>query len=155
MLEKLGFTNVQAVISSGNVVFESQSKDAKVLEDLIENAWPEQLGFTSTTIIRSREELLDLIAKNPFKGLEHNRQNYLIVTFFKNKPEAKFEFPYQPENKSYKLLGLYDRAICSVVDTSATKTPDVMAWLERQFGKQITTRTYKTVHRILKKMDDT
>ena len=32
------------------------------------------------------------------------------------------------------------------------RTPDLMLWLEKQFGKKITTRTWKTVGKILAKM---
>jgi len=57
VFENLGFTNVQTVMSSGNVLFDANSKDMKALEAIIEKALPAQLGFTSTTIIRSRDEL--------------------------------------------------------------------------------------------------
>ena len=53
VFEKLGFANVKTVISSGNVVFESPSTSVRKLEDAIEKALPEELGFHSTTIIRS------------------------------------------------------------------------------------------------------
>jgi hypothetical protein len=48
---------------------------------------------------------------------------------------------------------MYGGAICSVIDLTGSKTPDLMVWLEKQFGKQITTRTWKTVGRILRKLD--
>lgn len=152
VLEKLGFSNVQGVISSGNVIFESDSEDATALEALIEKAWPEQLGFTSTTIVRSRKELLDLAEKDPFKGFEHSNRSYLMVTFFKHEAKIPFKLPYQPPGKTYKLIAACDRSLMSVTDNTAIKTTDLMAWLEKQFGKEITSRTWKTVHRILKKM---
>jgi uncharacterized protein (DUF1697 family) len=152
VFENLGFANIQTVISSGNVQFESNSKDVKAMEESIEEAWPKQLGFSSTTIIRSRDELLDLVTKDPFRGVEHSQKNYLLVTFFKDHPKTDFKFPYQPEGRAYKLLGVYDRTICSVIDLTSAKTPDLMTWLERQFGKNLTSRTWKTVQRILQKM---
>jgi uncharacterized protein (DUF1697 family) len=54
VFEKLGFESVKTVISSGNVIFESPSRSAAKLEQTIEKALPEQLGFTSTTILRSQ-----------------------------------------------------------------------------------------------------
>lgn len=152
--EELGFSSVRTVISSGNVVFESPSKDIKVLEAKIEQALPQRLGFTSTTIIRTQKQLQDLVAKDPFKNAQHSQKNYLLVTFFKSPPKVTgLNFPYRPPNKAYRLLGMYDhQALCSVIDLTSTKTPDLMVWLERQFGKDITSRTWKTVQRILKKM---
>jgi uncharacterized protein (DUF1697 family) len=141
----LGFNNVQTLISSGNVLFETNSKDTDKLEAKIEAAWPKQLGFNSTTIIRSQQQLKDLVAQNPFKGVEHSRQAYQLVTFFKNPPSP------QPNGQFYNDLGV--NALCSTIDTTTAKTPDFMIKLEKQFGKQITSRTYKTVQRILQKME--
>jgi uncharacterized protein (DUF1697 family) len=151
--EELGFTNVQTVIASGNVIFESGSKSAAALEAAIEKALPLKLGFRSITIIRSQDQLRKLINRNPFKGIEDTQKFRLNVTFLKYPLTTKFKFPYVPQNKSYKLIGAYDRAICSVIDLTGDRTPDFMSWLEKQFGKEITTRTWKTVHRIVKKLE--
>jgi len=67
LFEKLGFSHVQTVLSSGNILFESRSKNAKKLEEAIEKALPKEFGFTSTTIIRSQAQLQKLVNKNPFK----------------------------------------------------------------------------------------
>jgi len=39
--------------------------------------------------------------------------------------------------------------VTATLDQTHEKTPNMMAWLEREFGKEITTRTYKTVLRLL------
>ena len=131
VFESLGFKNVHTVIASGNVVFESNSKNTAALEAKIEKALPKQLGFTSMTIVRSRALLLSLVKKDPFKGVEDKKPNYLIVTFIKNKKAP----------------------LCTVVNLETGKTPDFMRETEKKFGKQITTRTWKTILRILKKME--
>jgi uncharacterized protein (DUF1697 family) len=147
VLENLGVTNVHAVISSGNVVFESDSNNIKTLEDMMEKAWPKQLGFTSTTIVRSQEQLKTLVELDPYKGAHHSRDSYLLVTFFKHRPNE--ELAMLPN--FYAVKGL--DALCSTIDTTAAKTPDFMVKLERQFGKDITSRTWLTLGRILKKME--
>jgi uncharacterized protein (DUF1697 family) len=149
VFEKLGFANVKTVISSGNVVFESPSRSVRKLEDRIEEALPKELGFKSTTIIRSQKQLQQLVDKNPFKSMEHSQKSSLNVTFLKKKRKIDIKFPYEIDNRDYRLLGMYDGAICSVIDLTSAKTPDLMLWLEKQFGKEITTRTWKTVERIL------
>ncbi len=152
VFEKLGFENVKTVISSGNVIFESPSRSVKKLEETIETALPEQLGFTSTTIIRSRGQIQKLVDQNPFQGKEHSQKSNLNVTFLKKKRKTNLKFPYKIDDRDYELLGMYDGAICSVIDLTSAKTPDLMVWLEKKFGKEITTRTWKTVERILKAM---
>lgn len=149
----LGFARVETVISSGNVLFDSPSEDVQRLEATIEKALPLQLGFTSATIIRSRERLRRLAGRVPFKGHEDVPNSRLNVTFLKRPPMTKLTFPYRTEDGNFELVALYDQAICSVTNLSRGGTPDVMAWLERQFGKEITTRTWRTVGRILRRMD--
>ena len=128
--ESLGFKDVATVIASGNVVFSTSSKDTTALEAKIERALPKQLGFNSTTMVRSSEELERLAKRNPFKGVRDEKPNYLVVTFFKDRRKE----------------------LCTVIDVSGARTPDFMRSLEREHGKLMTTRTWKTVGRILKKM---
>jgi uncharacterized protein (DUF1697 family) len=150
MLEDLGYKNVQPVISSGNVVFESESKDISKMEATIQAAWPKKLGFNSITIIRSQEQLSKLVALKPYKNPEHSRQNYLLVTFFKHMPQQ----PVAALPNFYADGGV--NALCSVIDTTASKTPDFMVKMDKQFGKDnITSRTWLTIQRILTKMENT
>ena len=152
VFENLGFENVQTVISSGNVIFDSASRAVRQLEERIEKAIPEELGFNSTTIIRSKAQIQRLVDEDPFEGMEHSQKSSLNVTFLKKNTRIDIEFPYTVENRAYRLLGMYEGAICSVIDLTSSKTPDLMSWLEKKFGKEITTRTWKTVERILKAM---
>lgn len=146
VLEDLGFKNVQPVISSGNVVFESGSTDIPKMEDQIQTAWPEKLGFNSMTIVRSQEQLQTLVDIDPYKGAEHSRNSYLLVTFFKMPPASSLPNFYTDKGVN---------ALCSIIDTTASKTPDFMVKLEKQFTKDITSRTWLTIQRILTKMDNT
>ena len=151
VFEGLGFKNVRTVISTGNVVFESDSTDTASMEATLETAWQEKLGFTSTTIIRSIEDVAALVEMDPYQGLEHGPASYLLVTFFKQRPAFDFEFPLEPPDRPYRLVGRSDREVFSLTDTTGAGASDLMAWLERQFGKEISSRTWATVHRIIKK----
>ena len=151
LFEGLGLRHVQTVLSSGNILFETSSQDVKGLETKIEKVLPARLGFTSTTIILSQKQLQDLVDHKPFGKIEDTPQSKLNVTFLKNPPKTRWIFPFKPENKSFTFVTLHDRALCSVIDLTFAKTPDLMTWLEKEFGKEITTRTWKTVHKILNK----
>lgn len=129
--ESLGFQNVKTVIASGNVVFESTSNDSSKLEEKIEEELPKKLGFSKTTIVRSQTELENFVKTDPFKGVIDEKPNYLLVTFFKDR---------KPE-------------IATVLDLNDAKSTDFMTKMEKEHGKELTTRTWKTVHRILKAME--
>jgi uncharacterized protein (DUF1697 family) len=138
VFEKLGFQNVQTVISSGNVLFETPSTDVKALEAEIEEAIQGQLGFTSTTIIRSHRQLKRLVGDNPFGDVEDTPTSRLNVTFLKKNKRTNLQFPHRAHKQGYVVVSKHGREICSVVDLSGATTPDLMAWLEKQFGKAIT-----------------
>jgi uncharacterized protein (DUF1697 family) len=150
--EGLGLENVETVISTGNVVFDTDTADVPALESVLEAAWLAELGFESTTIIRTKEELDSLIELDPYEGLEHGPDTYLLTTFARSKLDPEFEVPYRPPDRDYTVVAVTDRELFTVTDTASQRTPDVMAWLERHFGKEITSRTWLTVSRILKKM---
>lgn len=151
VFEGLGFMNVRTVIASGNVLFETKSKNAQGLETDIERALQKQLGFKGTTIIRNREEIARLVRLDPFKGLAHNRKTSLNVTFLKDEPKKGVALPYR--GKGYRVMGRNGRSVFSIVDLRGATTPDLMRWLEKEFGKELTTRTWKTVEKLLQKLD--
>lgn len=129
--EKIGCTHVIPLLSSGNVVFESDEKDRKVLESRIEENLPKLLGFSKITIIRNYNELKKLFTSDPFKGAIDSPISRLNVTFLKSGGE-----------------------IFSVIDTLSTGTTKIMTGLEKKYGKDITTRTWKTIEKVIKKMEE-
>jgi uncharacterized protein (DUF1697 family) len=152
VFESLGFRDVQTVIASGNLVFETDSRDVSALEAQIEEAWPEQLGFRSTTIIRTRKQMQDLVARNPFGHRGDTPATSRQVTFLKHEPAMDLEVPYTANAGDYTIVAFEDRVVCSVIDLTRSRTPDLMRSLEKMVGREITTRTWKTVHRILRKL---
>src|SRR5215471_8129899 len=60
-LEIAGYTRVKTILSSGNVVFDSARGSVAAIERRIEAGSTKQLGRSFYTIVRSVEELNDLI----------------------------------------------------------------------------------------------
>lgn len=129
--ENIGFENIKTVISSGNVVFESEEEDTKKLEERIEKELPKKLGFSRTIIVRSEKYFKEFVAKDPFSGIIDENPNYLLVTFFKDGKEE----------------------LATIINLTNSKTTDFMSKLEKEHGKEITSRTWKTIGRIIKAMD--
>lgn len=149
----LGFMNVRSVISSGNIIFSTDHTDTAELERDIEQALQGTLGFASTAIVRSQAELAGLVARRPFGDRQHSQTQYLLVTFIKSRPRNTIATGTSPDGSGYVLN--FDQptsAILTVTDPTVVKTPNVMAWLEKQEGKQITSRTWNTIERIAQKL---
>ncbi|AHH16779.1 DUF1697 domain-containing protein [Nocardia nova] len=154
VFEGLGFEGVGSVLASGNIVFGSAETDTAAMESRIQEALRSELGIGGGTIIRSRGELQALVDSDPFPGLTHGRGTYLTTTFIKSRPDTLPPEVPASLDAAVRIVG-YDRtaaALLAVIDNSVAGTPNHMAWMETVYGKEITTRTWLTVQKVLAKL---
>lgn len=64
--ESLSFTKVETFIASGNVIFDSKSRNAGVLEKKIEERLHASLGYQVATFLRTDKELVEVAKYKPF-----------------------------------------------------------------------------------------
>lgn len=156
VFERLGFADVASVLASGNIVFRSAEADVRMLEHRIEEALAADLGLASRTIVRSHPELRALMDSDPFPGLTHGRGTYLTATFLKDAATSSKVIPDQPDPRTQVVR--YDsvaRVVLAITDNSDPgKTSGFMSWLERSYGQDITTRSWLSVQRIVKRLED-
>lgn len=150
--ESIGLNNVRSVLASGNIVFTSDQTKPADLEMQLEQALAKELGLSSKVLVRSQKELQKMVDQNPFGSLTHSQKTYLTVTFFTHKPSDKIEIPYQNTDKTVTVFAVDKsvRAAFSIIDLARVKSSsEFMAWFEKQFGKDITTRTWLSVQKTL------
>lgn len=155
VFEGLGFEKVATLLSSGNVVFRSTDTDIPELEARVQDALNSELGIPGGTIIRSYEELRGLLETDPFPGLTHGRETYLTATFLKQPPPKITEELLKHGEPGVRIVG-YDekaRVVLSVIDNTEPRTPNFMAWMEKTYSKEITTRTWLTIQKVVKKLE--
>ncbi|UDY37558.1 DUF1697 domain-containing protein [Dermatobacter hominis] len=145
VLERAGLDDVRAVISSGNYVFRSVD-DRAALERRIEAALRDHLGSRCSTIVRSRRQIDGIAALPVFDGHDDGPTARCNVTFLKRRPPTGHRLPSAGDG--FEVLAVERQAVFFLVDASRSRTPEVMALMERTFGTGITTRTWRTVHRI-------
>ncbi len=146
--EAMGFRNVRTVLASGNVVFETTGKKAEDLEGAIARGLAGAFGFPVSVLLRSMKELAALIAADPFKGLTPGPDNKLYVTFLPRPGAAGAKLPAPP--KGVRIVGVRPAEVCSAVALSGgAGTPELMAFLEKSLGRDVTTRNWQTVLRLI------
>lgn len=150
--ESLGLENVKTLLASGNVLFETQATDARALTQSIEQTIRKTFGLDVSVILRTRRNLQQLLEANPFRGIKVTPQTRLFVTFLSNKPKTSLKIPYESADKSFRIIRLTNREVCSVLTLGPQwgKNLRQMDILEKEFGKRITTRSWSTVARIVK-----
>jgi uncharacterized protein (DUF1697 family) len=143
--ESLGFKNVRTVLASGNVVFEAPEKDrapAGTIGAKLERAF----GFPVPVVLRTIRELQAIIASDPFKEAVSGPGVKFYVTFFSEKRTSRPDrLPPKPD-ADFRLVRVTPSEVFSVIRPSPDAgTPDLMAFLKRAFGKEVTTRNWQTV----------
>ncbi|MBI3438344.1 MAG: DUF1697 domain-containing protein [Proteobacteria bacterium] len=85
--ESAGFTDVETLIASGNLVLGSRLKGDK-LEKKLEALILEELGLKTDVHVRDAAQLDAIIAANPFKAFAKSNPNFLVVYFMRTKASA-------------------------------------------------------------------
>lgn len=67
LFESLGLLNVETFIASGNVIFETNEKNAATLEKKIAVHLERSLGYAVDTFLRSPREVAEIKKRSPFK----------------------------------------------------------------------------------------
>ena len=136
VFQSMEFQNVQTLLASGNVIFETSEKDSGKLTRWIGEATKKAFGHDISVIVRSIDEIKKLIESNPFKEIKVTPQTRLYVTFLGENKKSKLKIPYQTPEKDFKILSLSDSEVCSVVVLSPNKkSVDLMKIIEKEFGK--------------------
>jgi uncharacterized protein (DUF1697 family) len=86
--EAVGLTQVSTYIASGNVVFASK-RSAVAVKALIADLLRERFGLTKNpALIRTPQDLSEVIARNSFANAAAVRPNLLMVNFLDGLPQA-------------------------------------------------------------------
>jgi uncharacterized protein (DUF1697 family) len=146
-LETAGFGHVKTVLGSGNVVFDSRSASRESLERKIEAAMKKSLDRVFATTVRSVEELAALRAADPYKPFQLPSTAKRVVTLLHEKPKSKMKLPIELDDA--QILCVKGTEIFSAYVPSA-KGPVFMNLIEKTFGKDLTTRTWDTIGKVVK-----
>lgn len=148
-----GFENVQTVLTSGNVVFESDLINISALTgeitDLLQKAFSQEIPV----ILRTMNDLVNIQTSDPFKEEVITPDTRFYITFFaeKNKTHV-IAVPGPLTQKGIRIIQVTGAEVFSAVDLSLGKgTPELMKLLEHTCGSDITTRNWNTIQKVIKK----
>ena len=102
------------------------------------------LGRSFFTIVRSAQYLQKLVASDPFAEFELPSTSKRVVTFLRHAEKRHIVLPIERDGASILKLAAGEVFTAYVPHP---KGPIFMTMLERNFGKDITTRTFDTVRK--------
>ncbi|MFJ9947621.1 DUF1697 domain-containing protein [Kitasatospora sp. NPDC091207] len=105
LFTELGLDEVRSYIQSGNVFFRTAEPDRAALTRRIEEHLAEALGYPVPVMLRTVDEVAELLAAEPFAGIEVTPEIRLVVNFLSEPLPADFPVPYTSPKGDYEVVG--------------------------------------------------
>jgi uncharacterized protein (DUF1697 family) len=150
--EKLGFSDVETVIASGNVIFSSPSKNTAALEQKIHLGLHKALGYPVAIYVRTGAEITALAGYRPHSAAQHKAAKVFLVGFIAeplSKAATKTLLSFSSETDVLHTRG---REIFWLAQLGQSASPIFRVPLEKHLGTLITWRNMNTVERIAAKL---
>ncbi len=151
LYEDLGFEKVITYLQSGNVLFSSTEKDARLLEEMIALAIKNSFGFDVPVIVLKAEILEAIIRNNPYIHDADKDISFLHVTFLSSSPikepdQANILRKKQPGEE----IMFVSNAVYLYCPNGYGRTKLNNNFLESELKVKATTRNWKTTTELLK-----
>ena len=154
LFQKLGFTNIQTYIQSGNVIFDTDLKDDNnTLANKIEQIISKTYGFEVPVILRTVEEIEQAISNNPFLKKKAEVEG-LFLTFLKNVPSAEKREGIKSFDFSPDQFEIIDKDVFGFCTGKYSKSKLTNNFFEKKLQVSATTRNWRTVKKLLQLASD-
>lgn len=148
--ENAGFSNVQSYVQSGNIIFQSDSKQIKELEQTIIQFIKQDFGFAVPVIVLSVDQLKRIIENNPFAQQPEKDPNFFHVTFLSEKPEFSGYSVIESKKLEDEEIAFSEDAVYLYFPNGYGKTKLTNNLIESKLKVAATTRNWKTVNELMR-----
>jgi uncharacterized protein (DUF1697 family) len=151
LFESLGFSRVETFIASGNVAFETTSKNAQALERRIEDRLCEALGYEVATFIRTDAELADIANYRPFQKADLDAAVALNIAFCSERLDDQSKRKLMALRTDIDDFHVHEREIYWLCRKRQSGSNISNAVLEKTLGIKSTLRGVNTVKKMAAK----
>lgn len=148
LFEEMGLSSVETVIASGNVVFDSTSRNVEALERTIEARLHESLGFEVTTFLRTAVEVAEIVERAPFSVEEGET---LYVGFLAKRPDSEAERKLTAMGTADDEFAFLGRELYWLRRKKVSEAAISGTVIEKTLGAKATLRNLTTVTKIATK----
>ena len=148
VFESLGFENVKSYIASGNVAFDTAKTTDSALSKKTEKSVKENFSLEIEVMVRTTQEIENVIKQNPFEKVHDDDQTKLFVVFLKEDlPKEKTDLlvSHNNENEQFEVIG---RNIYALSKKGFMKSLLGKKYIDNKLKTLATARNWKTVNKI-------
>ncbi len=147
VLTGLGFGGVRTLLQSGNVVFTSDAP-AESLRGVLEQALATRLGVDAQVVMRTRDELAEIVARDPLADVAHDPKRYQ-VSFLSAAPHPEVVRELVTAHVAPERLVACGREIYAWHPNGIQRSPLAALLTERCLGVVPTARNWSTITKLL------
>lgn len=148
LYESLGFTNVQTLLQSGNVVFETDTDFAQ-LAGQIEAGIVTTFGFESKIILRTCAQLRAVVEENPYTAPQLAEPSKALVTFLAETPAAETIQTLMNDHQGPETLRVIGQEAFVFYPDGAGRSKLTNVFIEKRLKTAGTARNWNTIMKLL------
>jgi len=149
LFEELGFSDVSTFIASGNVLFETPSKDVAAIATQIEEHLMQALGYDVVTFIRTPKQVEKIAELQPFPATEVDVAGTgLYVGFLCKAPTPSAREKLMKLCSKENEFRVREREVYWLVRTKLSDSSFSGSKMERVLGMPMTMRNITTVQKL-------
>lgn len=152
--EAEGFSDVETVVASGNVIFQYPARPTRGLEEKLTLMVADRFDMRCAALVRSRDELAAAITDNPFAGTNEDK---FVHTMFLDGQPTPAQFAALAADKWIRpneRIAPGDRALYIDYGDGAGDSKLTARMIERRLEHKGTARNMRSIARIVAKLDE-
>ncbi|HTU68710.1 MAG TPA: DUF1697 domain-containing protein [Candidatus Baltobacteraceae bacterium] len=151
-VEALGFADVRTLLQSGNLIFEAPKRAPTTIETEIERILLLEMSLATTAMVRTAQELDEIITGNPFEEEAERDPSHVVAVFLKEAPAAAKGKELQASLVGAEQTALRWNTLYAVYPDGIGESKLTPALIERKLGTQATARNWNTIRKLREAM---
>ena len=151
LCERLGHEDVRTYVQSGNVVLTAEGSPPEIEREL-KKAIAAELGVETDVVVRTRDELADVIERNPLPDAVADPKRYQI-SFLSDAPEAAYLRELEERDFAPEQWAASGREIYAWHTEGIQRAKLARALADKRLGVMATVRNWNTVTKLLEMAD--
>jgi uncharacterized protein (DUF1697 family) len=147
--ESLSFENVRTYGQSGNVIFDCERAETAELVKRVEEKISETFGFSTNVIIRTQQELENIIDNNPLTRRADVALDKVYITFLRGAPDETVASSITINSDDDEKFAVVGKEVYLYCPNGYARTKLNNTTFEKKLKTVATTRNWKTIKKLL------
>ncbi|MFO0579159.1 MAG: DUF1697 domain-containing protein [Polyangia bacterium] len=147
LCERIGLTDVQSYIQSGNLIFRS-AEPALTVEATLERAIADRFGFPVDVLVRAASGWPAILAGNPLRAESEREPNLVMLALAKRRPEPGAVAALRERAAAGERIEAAGEALWMHFPSGPGRSKLSPGLIDRLVGSPVTTRNFRTVQKL-------